>query len=50
MQDLWSRETQENKGQEIDDFCGAANMCGSERKSEGVTSDWAEAERKRICK
>jgi hypothetical protein len=22
-------QVQENKGQEIDDFCGAANMCGS---------------------
>jgi hypothetical protein len=35
MQELRPRETQENKGQEIDDFCGAANMCGSERKSGG---------------
>jgi len=36
MQDLWSHETfasTENKEQEIGDFCGVANMCGSERKS-----------------
>ena len=25
-------QVQENKGQKISDFCGAANMCGSDRK------------------
>jgi hypothetical protein len=43
-------QAQEGKGQEIDVFLRRGKHVRKLEKKPGVTSDWEEAERKRVCK